>query len=67
MLHQIKAQQFYTDLGLYHTENSRIQGPFKAFLNDFLVLFKADLFQRTFQESPINSSTFQTCANSGLS
>ena len=31
MLHQIKAQQFYTDLGLSPTENSRIQGLFKAF------------------------------------
>ena len=36
MLHQIKAQQFYTDLGLLSTvlsptENSRIQGLFKAF------------------------------------
>ena len=36
MLHQIKAQQFYTDLGLLPTvlsptENSRIQGLFQAF------------------------------------
>ena len=46
MLHQIKAQQFYNDLGLYQStvlqkivefkdfsrhENSRIQGLFKAF------------------------------------
>ena len=35
MLHQIMAQQFYTDLGLSTvlspTENSRIQGLFKAF------------------------------------
>ena len=43
-LHQIKAQQFYTDLGLLSTvlsptENSRIQGIFKAF----------ELFSSTFQ------------------
>ena len=36
MLHQIKAQQFYTDSGLLSTVlsptvNSRIQGLFKAF------------------------------------
>ena len=36
MLHQIKEQHFYTDLGLLSTvlsptENSRIQGLFKAF------------------------------------
>ena len=49
MLHQIKAQQFYNDLGLYQqsypvslTENSKIQGLFEA-LSDFPILFKADL------------------------
>ena len=47
------------------TENSKIQGLFKL-LGDFPVLFKADLFLRTFQESPLNSSTFQACANSGM-
>ena len=36
MLHQIKAHQFYTDLGLLSTvlspsENNKIQGLFKAF------------------------------------
>ena len=30
-------------------------------LHDFPLLFKAYL--RTFQESPLNSSTFQACAN----
>ena len=36
------------------------------FLSDFLALFKASLkFSRTFQESPLNSSTFQACANPG--
>ena len=42
---------------------SRIQGLFKAF-EGFPILFKAYIkFSRTFQESPLNSSTFQTCAN----
>ena len=36
---------------------------FSRSLSDFRVLFKADLFSRTFQESPLNSSTFQACAN----
>ena len=44
MLHQIKAQQFHTDLGLYlsPTENSRESKDFSRFLSDFPVLFKAD-------------------------
>ena len=36
---------------------------FSRLLSGFPVLFKADLFSRTFQESPLNSSTFQACAN----
>ena len=32
-------------------------------LSDFPVLFKADLISRTFQESNLNSSTFQACWN----
>ena len=32
-------------------------------LSDFLVLFKADLISMSLQESPLNSSTFQACAN----
>ena len=44
------------------TENSRIQGLFKA-LSNFPVIFKADLISRTFQESPLNSSNFQGCAS----
>ena len=47
MLHQIKTQQSYTDLGLLSTvlsltENSRIQG-LSRLLSYFSVLFKADL------------------------
>ena len=49
MLHQIKAQQFYTDLGLLSTvlsptEISRIQGLSRL----FPVLFKADLIFKDF-------------------
>ena len=36
---------------------------FSRLLSDFPVLFKADLISRTFQESPLNSSTFQACVN----
>ena len=46
MLHQIKAQQFYTDLGLLSTVlNLQIIVEFKDFsslLSYFPVLFKAD-------------------------
>ena len=52
MLHQIKAQQFCTDSGrlstvLSPTENSRIQGLFKAF-EWFPVFFKANLISKDF-------------------
>ena len=43
--------------------NGKIQGLFKFFLCVFQVLFKANLISRTFQASPVNSSTFQACAN----
>ena len=64
MLHQIKAPQFYTDLGLKKTlsnppVNGKIQGLFKA-----LECFSRQiLISRTFQDSPVYSSTFQACAN----
>ena len=32
----------------------------------FQVLFKANLFSRTFQDSLVYSSTFQACANPGV-
>ena len=32
-------------------------------LSVFQVLFKANLILRTFQDSPVYSSTFQACAN----
>ena len=66
LLHQIKGQQFYTDLDLY--QQCKVLQKIEEFssrpLSDFPVLFKADLkFSRTFLESPLNSSTFQACAN----
>ena len=32
-------------------------------LSVFQVLFKVNLFSRTFQDSPVYSSTFQACVN----
>ena len=54
MLHQIKAQQFYTDLDLQKIVEFK---DFSRLLCDFPVLLKADLM--------LNSSTFQACANPG--
>ena len=67
MLHQIKAPQFYTDLGLQKTvlnplANVKIQGLFKVF-ECFQVLSRQILFSRTNQDSPVYSSTFQACSN----
>ena len=64
MLHQIKAQQFYTDLGLLltvlsPTENSRIQGLFKAF-ELFSSLFKADLIFKDFSRKPSKFKYFSS-------
>ena len=43
--------------------NGNIQAIFKAFEFFFTVLFKANFyFSRTFQDSPVYSSTFQACA-----
>ena len=63
-LHQIKVPQFYTDLGLQRTllnppEHGKIQRLFKAF-ECFSSIFQGRF---NFQESPLNSSTFQACAN----
>ena len=70
MLHQIKAQQFYTDLGLLSTvlsptENSRIQGLFKAFGIFFSTFLSRFNFQGLFK-SPVYSCTFQACANPAI-
>ena len=64
MLHQIKAPQFYTDLGspqtvLNPTINGKIQGLFNAF-ECFSSTFQGKF---NFQDSPVYSSTFQACAN----
>ena len=67
MLHQINAQQFYTDWDLYQQckvlQKIEEFNDFSRPLSDFPVLFKADLIFKDFQESPLNSSTFQACAN----
>ena len=42
--------------------NGKIQGLSRP-LSVFQVLFKANVFSRTFRDSPIYSSTFQACAN----
>ena len=47
MLHQIKAQQFYTDLGLQKIVEFK---DFSRLLSDFLVLFKADLIFNDFSK-----------------
>ena len=67
MLHQIKAQQFYIDLGLY--QKCKVLQKivefknFSRLLSDFPVLFKADLIFMDISRSPLNSSTFQACTN----
>ena len=52
MLHQIKAHQFYNDLGLYHLcQVLQKKVEFKDFsrlFNNFPVLFKADLISKNF-------------------
>ena len=45
MLHQIKAQQFYTDLSLQKIVEFK---DFSRLLSDFPVLFKADLIFNDF-------------------
>ena len=70
MLHQIKVPQFYTDLDLQRVLNTpvngKIQGLSKAF-ECFFSTFQSKLFSRTFQDSPVYSSTctFQACVNPG--
>ena len=67
LLHQIKTQQFYSDLDLYQLCKllQKIE-EFKDFSRPF-VIFKYFsrhiIFSRTFQESTLGSSTFQACAN----
>ena len=54
MLHQIKAQQFYTDLGLYQHQVLQKIVEFKDFsrlLGDFPVVFKRFIFQGLFKKA----------------
>ena len=66
MLQQIKAPQFYTDLGLQKVLNPPVNGTiqelFKAF-TCFSSPFQGKFELRTFQDSPVYLSTFQACAN----
>ena len=70
LLHQMKAQQFYTDLGLYQQRKVPQKivefKDFSRLLSDFPLLFKADLIFKDFQKNPLNSSTFQAYANPAL-
>ena len=56
MLHQIKAQQFFTDLGLLTTvlslQNIVEFKDFSRILSDFPVLFKADVILKDFSRKP---------------
>ena len=67
MLHQIKAPQFYTDLGLQNQRWILLQMvKFMDFSRPLSVLryfSRQILFSRTFQDSLVYSSTFQACAN----
>ena len=67
MLHQKKAPQFHTHLGLQNPVlNPHANGKFKDFsrpLSVFKYFLRPILFSRTFRDSPVYSSTFQACAN----
>ena len=52
MLHQIKAQQFYTDLGLYQQFYCPTKNDFFRLLSDFPEFFKADLIFNDFSKTP---------------
>ena len=57
MLHQIKAQQFYNDLGLYQLcqglQNIVEFKDFSWLLGDFSVLFKTDLTFKDFSKKAL--------------
>ena len=64
LLHQIKVQQFYTDLDLYQQCKvlQKIE-EFKDFsrpLSDFPVLFKADLIFKDFSKKPSKFKYFSS-------
>ena len=64
LLHQIKAQQFYTDLDLHQQcKNLQKIEEFKDFsrpLSDFPVLFKADLIFKDFSRKPSKFKYFSS-------
>ena len=64
MLHQIKAQQFYTDLDLYQQckvlQKIEEVKDFSRHLSDFPVLFKADLIFKDFSRKPSNFKYFSS-------
>ena len=64
MLHQIKAKQFYTDLGLYKqcfVPQKIVEfKDFSRFLCDFQVLFKADLILKYFWRKPSKFKYFSS-------
>ena len=62
MLHQIKTQQFYTDLGLLSTVLQK-KVKFKDFsrlLSAFPVLFKADLIFKDISRKPTKFKYFSS-------
>ena len=74
MLHQMKAQHFYTDLGLYQLwlvlQKLVEFKDFSRLLIDFPVLFKADLIFKDFSRKPSNfkyiSSLCEPCVLFGI-
>ena len=64
MLHQIKAQQFYTDLGLYQRclvlQKIVEFNEFSRLLSDFPVLFKADLIFKDYSRKPSKFKYFSS-------
>ena len=63
LLHQIKAKQFYTDLGLYQRCLVLQKIEFKDFsrlLSDFPVLFNTDLIFKDFSRKPSKSNYFSS-------
>ena len=57
MLHQIKAQQFYTDLGLQKIVGFK---DFSRLLSDFPVLFKTYLIFNDFSRKPSKFKYFSS-------
>ena len=64
MLHQIKAQQYYTDLDLYQQclvlQKIVEFKDFSRLLSDFPVLFKADLIFKDFSRKPSKFKYFSS-------